>query len=44
MSGHHRDREVWRVEDTWAQRKLHVFGADPGRDAAYYSVLRPQPD
>jgi hypothetical protein len=34
MSGNHRDKEVWRVEDTWAQRKLHVFGADPGRDSA----------
>jgi hypothetical protein len=41
MSGHHREQEVWRVEDTWPQRKLHVFGADPGRDAVYYSVLKP---
>jgi hypothetical protein len=41
MSGNHRDQEVWRVEDTWTQRKQHVFGAGPGRDSAYYSVLRP---
>ena len=41
MSGNHRDKEVWRVADTWPQRKLHKFGADPGRDAVYYSVLQP---
>jgi len=40
MSGNHLDKEVWRVEDTWKERKLHVFGADPGRDSVYYSVLR----
>ena len=40
MSGHHRDKEVWRVEDAWAQRKQHVFGAGPGRESVYYSVLR----
>jgi hypothetical protein len=40
MSGNHRDKEVWRAEDTWPQRKLHVFGADHGRDSVYYSVLR----
>lgn len=41
LSGNHRDREVWRVPDTWSQRKQHVFGAGPGRDSVYYSVLRP---
>jgi hypothetical protein len=40
LSGNHRDKEVWRVEDTWPQRKQHVFGADPGRDSVYYSVLQ----
>jgi hypothetical protein len=41
MSGNHLDKEVWRVEDTWKARKQHVFGADPGRDSVYYSVLKP---
>jgi hypothetical protein len=41
MSGNHQGKEVWRVEDTWKERKLHVFGADPGRESVYYSVLRP---
>jgi hypothetical protein len=40
LSGHHGEREVWRVEDTWQQRKLHVYGEDPGRESTYYSVLR----
>jgi hypothetical protein len=40
LSGNHRDKEVWRVVDTWPERKLHVFGADPGRDSVYYSVVR----
>ena len=40
MCGNHRDKEFWRVEDTWKERKLHVFGADPGRESVYYSVLK----
>ena len=40
LSGNHRGKEVWRVNDTWNQRKQHVFGAGPGRDSVYYSVLR----
>ena len=41
MSGNHRDKEVWRVEDTWQERKQHVFGSGPFRDQVYYSVLQP---
>ena len=40
-SGNHGDKEVWRVPDEWAKRKLHVFGADSDRDNVYYSVLLP---
>jgi hypothetical protein len=41
LTGHHGDKEVWRVEDAWLERKQHVFGAGPGREDIYYSVLRP---
>lgn len=41
MSGNHLDKEVWRVPDTWQERKQHVFGGGPFRDQVYYSVLRP---
>jgi hypothetical protein len=41
LAGYHHEKEVWRVADTWNDRKLHVFGKEPGRDSTYYSVLRP---
>jgi len=41
LSGNHRDQEVWRVADSWQERKQHRFGADPGRENAYYSVILP---
>ena len=41
LSGNHRDQEVWRVNDTWQERKQHKFGADPGRENVYYSVIVP---
>jgi len=41
LSGNHQGQEVWRVKDTWQERKQHKFGADPGRENVYYSVILP---
>ena len=41
LTGYHRDREVWKVEDDSLLMRQHRFGADPGRDGIYYSVARP---
>jgi len=36
-----RDTKVWSVERDLENRR-HAFGADPGRDKIYYSVVRPR--
>ena len=41
LTGYHREKQVWKVENEWPEPKQHVFGAGPGRDKVYYSVERP---
>jgi hypothetical protein len=38
--GDHRDIQVWKVENDWAETKQHLFGDGPGREKVYYSVER----
>ena len=40
MRAFHGGQEVWNVERD-RENPRHVFGADPGRDKIYYSVVRP---
>ena len=41
LTGYHRDKEAWKVEDDLGRTRQHRFGTDPGRDNIYYSVARP---
>src|SRR5262245_12130167 len=41
LTGYHREKEVWRVEDEALLMNQNRFGAGPGRDGVYYSVARP---
>jgi hypothetical protein len=41
LTGYHREKQVWKVENEWPEPKQHIFGADPGRVKIYYTVERP---
>jgi len=41
LTGYHREKEVWKVEDESLLTRQHQFGGGSYRDSIYYSVTRP---
>jgi hypothetical protein len=41
LTGYHREKQVWKVENEWPEPKQQIFGAGPGREKIYYTVERP---
>jgi len=40
LTGYHREKEAWKVENEWPEPRQHLFGAGPGREKVYYTVER----